>query len=205
MNLEELYKPKIGKNIGTMVGQYIATRPSVKDYGFKADDEFEKKLQKMGWRLLDTGKFSAVFENPSKNFILKVTYRVDKGYEHYVNIIKRSRNPHFPKIGDMKVIPYGGNNYYVYLIEKLNPLHGYERFELVRNLDSVINRPNESLISIFERHYGVPIPEYLSSQPKLVQALRIIGKNIGKQWNDLHAGNIMKRKDGTIVITDPYS
>ena len=42
--------------------------------------------------------------------------------------------------------------------------------------------------------------------PELVSAITLIG-NAAKQHKlrlDIHSGNVMKRQDGTIVITDPY-
>lgn len=54
--------------------------------------------------------------------------------------------------------------------------------------------------------YDYNIIEELN-QPKLIEALRIIGKGLKAGYAlDLHSGNVMVRQDmKTLVIIDPYS
>ena len=212
----KISETKIGKKIEKITFDYFPERGYLdSEYGFKADEIFEMQLKKMGWKLLDLGKYSAVFEHPKKNYVLKVNFVPDKGYAQYVNIIKHSRNPHFPKISDVKTLTVKSRNnknhkdttrsFSVYLIEKLYPLAKEERRTLSEALENIVDWPSHSLADIFNKIYGIAIPSILEEHPVLVKAARIIGKNKGIFYNDLHAGNIMKRKDGTIVITDPYS
>ena len=43
-----------------------------------------------------------------------------------------------------------------------------------------------------------------TKQPGLIDALRILEKYRGSFYNDNRGDNIMQRKDGTIVLIDPY-
>jgi hypothetical protein len=80
---------------------------------------FEEHMEKLGWIELDFGSFASVYGNKSKPYILKKLNDPDICYEAYVRLIHRHPNKHFPIISDMKKLRFNGNNYYVYLIEKL--------------------------------------------------------------------------------------
>ena len=231
MKLDELYKPKISKGVEKTAFDYFLVRANNNsdnwhDERLQSDSIFKKKMEGLGWKYFKGGAYSSVFVNPNKNFVVKTTQNADRGYAHYVDLIKRSRNPHFPKISDKKKLlvpskPYESwhgsmiqgpdEDYYIYLIEKLYPIDDDQTktslaITLSRWFDKVIRYPYMSLKSMSKTFsYEGSIPEILLENKKLVQALRIVGNNRKNFVNDMHSGNIMKRKDGTIVITDPYA
>ena len=219
MNILELSRPKIGKRVATAALDYFEGRDGIL---------FKEKLAKLGWTPLGNGNFSSVFENPKKQYVLKVSEKPDPAYNEYVKLIKRARNKHFPRISDMKkllslptetyfsmtlnkFVHRPTKEYYVYLIERLEPVRSIDRISLqdvARSCYLVANNwwePN--LVEIFQEEYR-EFPKFLRRSPSLVQALRFVGEHcddIKGAWLDIHRDNIMQREDGTIVITDPYA
>jgi hypothetical protein len=220
MFVNELTRPKIGKDVESTAFDYFNQRKDARGSGeAEADQSVINKLNAMGWKIIGAGVYSMVFENGNKPYILKVNKRQDKGYMAYVSLIKRSRNPHFPKISDQKmleVIDRFGNQvqYYVYLIEKLQVMPEDEAIDVSYNLEQIILHPYHSLEQIFTNkvhgsigNMGGKVPNYLLRNRLLVAACQIIGRHI-KTFEfraDLKEDNIMERSDGTTVITDPYA
>ena len=92
-------------------------------YSEMAQIKLRKNLKKLGWTLLsDSGLFSDVYENPLKPYVIKINKTPDPAYARYVKLIHTHPNIHFPKIGDMKRLKVIDENYFVYLIERLQPL-----------------------------------------------------------------------------------
>ena len=198
MQIDELYyRPKLTPAI---------TKAAEKHYSNpEYNQPFIKKLKSLGWLRMGEGSFSNVFVHPKKNYVLKVNKRPDQAFEHYASIIKKFVNPHFPRISDKKKYEYNDEEYYIYLIEELEHINDTPDInvdQIARDLEQIIRSPDQSLTNIFFLH---DIPEYLLESPLLVKAARICGRYITGHMNDMHAENIMKRKDGTIVITDPYA
>jgi len=196
MNLNELYKPKISKDIDNEINYHF-------NYGAGNTQQLRNRLKKFGWIYLDEGVYSSVWGNVKKSYILKINKVPDRAFDHYVNIIKKSKNPHFPKISDMREIAIGPKIYCAYLIEKLFKIPGHfvgDNYSTFFN--TIINAdPKYSISKLFNNH----IPTIFKKQPKLVDALCIVGSEHNNYFIDMHSGNIMQRKDGTIVITDPYA
>ena len=159
----------------------------------------------MGWTPLNSGAYSDVYKNPRKNYVMKVTTEPDYGYAKYVDLIKRSRNPHFPKISDRKTFTVRGDDYDIYLIEKLRHLEWDIATQYVNIFRNIIWTRVANLRVDLNDLYNNNIPKILSQNPKLVSALEIIGENSSDQELDIKNDNIMERDDGTIVITDPYA
>jgi hypothetical protein len=221
MQLEELYKPKISKTLSNTAFDYFNSQ-AIKIPGYdkmREQNEFIKKLKKMGWEFLDDGAYSNVFANPKKDYVLKINKFPDNGYATYVNMIKRARNIHFPKISDMKHLDIFLDGYtkiyYVYLIEKLYEFKYDEGTFLADIVKKMIEHPNATnaywfseeflnIISYRDRDIQELIKKYVT--PSLIAATKIISHNtdINNCKIDMHGRNIMKRNDGTIVITDPY-
>ena len=212
MFLTELSRPKIGKRVTNTAFDYFKQRHPYNNDSFKdniklyLDINLNKNLNKLGWTKAGAGAYSSVYKNPNKSFVLKINKRPDKGYEEYVNVIKRYRNKHFPRISDMKVMKIGKDNYYVYLIEKLKALPRSDliAFDIKDAIDALYGCDykdmGESLLEYFDK---MPL---FRRNPDLIRAVYIVANNIGYNFDiDIHGGNIMKRADGTIVITDPYA
>jgi len=211
MKIEELYRPKISNKLLAPANKFAASTTDL--YSYK---QMKKDFLKLGWKEIGIGMYAAVFANPNKSFVLKVVHMQDKGYEEYANLIKRHRNKHFPIISDRKKIEirtaHNVNSVYVYMIEKLKPT-GKASWTFAEVFDNIMHNPTielDKLFTIYTKNKYRDVIEMLKNNPSLVKALRILGKN---RWDssmnyvcgiDMHSGNIMQRKDGTIVITDPY-
>jgi hypothetical protein len=228
MLLDELYKPKIGKNVSGAVNQYYANRYS--DTPVDKEENLNwlnEKLSKLGWKPLSlTASYSNVYENPKKNYVLKVNKQEDKGYDRFVQLTRRVRNKHFPKISDRQEFSFGNKEYkftqhtfYAYLIEKLQPIpEPYnENYAVFISSIAVIYQyemnPSYSLLrEILFRDYlwddqsRADAVKFIQDNPDIVKAAAILG-NALKYYKinlDLHDKNIMQRADGTVVIIDPY-
>ena len=197
MLINEFYKPKISKPIERVATDYVTSD----QYYVNKFDNLCDSLKKMGWRFLDDGAYSKVFANSKKNYILKINSSPDKGYATYVNLIHKYRNKHFPKISDLKQIEFQGSAYYVYLIEKLEHIPSPMDDEWSFEISKIADEPTEPL----EKLFMIQIPAFLIKNPSIVKAAKLIGYNMGDNYLDINRNNIMRRSDGTIVITDPYS
>lgn len=217
MNLNEFYKPKINPKIRAAAAEYF------KDT-LTGDKNLYKNLEKLGWAYLNQGMYSKVFANPKKNYVIKINSRIDEGYQHFVTLIKRNRNKHFPRISDVQQIYIDKKPYFIYLIEKLEPIpEPYNKnyssflsdvidvfmysdkepinfFKLFKTLRDEYSHDNEEEVKDREL--------YLRKNPALIKAAQILGlaaKNSSKYIGiDIHEHNIMERNDGTIIIVDPY-
>ena len=108
--------------------------------------------------------------------------------------------------------------YHVYMIEKLEPIPGPYNENYASVLSGLIdiyreemNPSRDRMLEILTRDYLTQeeIPDamrFMAENPALVRAAAVLGnatKNT-KLGIDMHAGNIMQREDGTVVIIDPY-
>jgi len=226
MKLFELYRPKISNRLATPAYNYFRKAGEAVAYFAEPNTSTDKRnevvtarkiekenmeaaLKKLGWNCEAEGYFSSVWVNDNKPFVLKINEQPDRGYAHFVSVVKKHRNKHFPVISDQKEMEIAGRKYYIYMIEKLKPINYLAAAREYLNIFSkVIRFPADSLKSLFneDNAYSYPQPPtILLDNPSLVKALRIIGNNFAGFVNDLHAGNIMQRDNGTIVIIDPYA
>lgn len=177
-------------------------------------------MKKLGWHNTNSGKYSFVFENPKKDYVVKVNYRADPAFDFFANLTRKYRLPNFPKISDMKTIEKKEGNkvqqYGIYLIEKLYPLGGgypgyYAEYvaEIIRDIlwfNGDINKTiqhYEQTLSANENKNEL-LKKILVKNPELPKAINILSRTHTGNL-DIHSDNIMQRKDGTLVITDPYS
>ena len=125
MNITELYKPKINSKVTDVAHQYYTKRNNYEFPVFMDGIRWlNEKLSKMGWAPLNSGAYSRVYQNPKKKYVLKITTYQDNGYAEFVNITRKFKNKHFPKISDQKDLVINISNeevakFSLYLIEKL--------------------------------------------------------------------------------------
>jgi len=221
MLLDELSRPKIGKDIESTAFDYFNQRKTAtsSEQAEAMQLALLKKLKVMGWKKIGEGTYSYVFENSEKPYILKVNKREDKGFMAYAELIKKSRNPHFPKISDRKSLEVEDVDGYrrifqVYLIEKLRVMPAREAIDVSYDLERIVLYPYHTLEQVFTNsvrgavgNIGGKVPDYLRRNPLLVTACQIVGRHMKTfgMRSDLHEENIMERADGTTVITDPYA
>lgn len=159
--------------------------------------DFEEKLEKYGWKYHDGGAYSNVYTNSRKPYVLKINTEFDPAFQRFVNLIKKYPNKHFPQISDMKEYKVGRKKYYIYMIEKLYKVKDQFISSLIRDYTDYNGDDLENIDTDYL--------EYLNKHKDFWAALNIIIKNQKDYEIDLHNDNFMKRKNGTIVLTDPYS
>jgi hypothetical protein len=119
-------------------------------------------------------------------------------YPTFAAWVCTQNNPHFPRIVMARSLARYG--LFMCVMEKLQHVD-YERMQDV----SWRMMPVDSLPEAERKAYYLINRKYASfAGSKLGEAINKLLKTFGPV-TDLHSGNIMKRADGTLVITDPYS
>lgn len=203
-----------------------ATKHQQDKYDYGMEDDYDYKLtlndemKKLGWyKIGNNSSYSSVFFNKSKPYILKINNNQDRAFAWFAFLTKKFPNPHFPNIGNMKVIKIGqskyARKYYVYLIETLHEVTNYPRidknFPFCYPCQAVLYNPATPLKEITylnrsAKKQKIPASaiNYFKQNPKFLEALRILGWYHKNFQFDLHNENMMQRSDRTIVIIDPY-
>lgn len=187
----------------------------VKAYYTKTANEILRVLdEKYGIRTLGMGRFAVTLGYYSWNHVIKIFPR-DDCYMKFLNFVAANPgNPHLPKLilKPKKMSAFfkrdaGDDHYYVAKVEKLVPLDNSDEKEL---------DPMMSVHGFWQLAdaaiKGENLENFLKKQkldPKLAEfvktAVKITQDGDVECFTDLHFGNIMKRKDGTFVITDPLA
>lgn len=163
--------------------------------------DMDKILSDKGWEYIDKGHYSATYLSPNKKTVLKINRDFDPGYEHFIKVIKLHPNSHFPVISDMKKLPDGTS---AYIMERLYNLSNEDKSLITAIIDTmpfIIDNEFDQ----YKRLYPKFIDILNNQQPGIFDALEILAKNNHGYKNDIRRENLMKRKDGTIVIIDPYA
>lgn len=175
-----------------------------------------RKLATLGWKVLSHGHFSTVYTNLDKSYVLKVNKMVDPAYQHYVDFItKNKNNKYLPRIVEKEMFSKDGYQFYVYFIEKLekctnrsiiNVIAGIAYYAMSWKYDTV-----EEVLAEERDFYNKKelISKIDKKFPKLLKTAFDIGKYSQTDsddhiWLDIRTSNVLQRKDGTPVITDPY-
>ena len=162
--------------------------------------EFIENLRREGYEkyLAGEGMYAGVFANPDDDWVVKLYYADDRGYEIYLRyIMQNQNNVHVPKITGKPVTFL--KKYRIVRMEKLR------KYEMNNKNDQEVYHALISYIN-FKKTY----PEYIPSNvqwltkkyPQLSDLIDLMVKNHDRL--DLHSGNIMFRDD-VPVITDPFS
>lgn len=212
MRLDELNKTIIDKNAFDLPTNYLKQH-SVLDYVGR--EELDIKLDEAGWNKINSGSYSSTYSYPGKQYILKINTKYDPAFAYFTLLTKKFPNKHFPNIGNMKLIinksPKNSSikKYYLYLIEKLNPIQESLKYDHLRWAlkNKAMYHSNYSIKEYKEKYPTSEVTLILNTVPEsLVNAADIIGKyKKSNMFLDFHEENFMKRDDGTIVIIDPYA
>ena len=138
-------------------------------------------LNKLGWKYLDEGLYSMVFYNSNKSYILKINNTEDDAFHHFVNIIHLYKNPHFPKISDMKELTINDKTFHIYLIESLKDFDMYDAQDigdfLYDLVEKIIKNKNWKIKEIInqilkmKRTHPIEVADRILKSPKLNQFL----------------------------------
>jgi hypothetical protein len=184
-----------------------------------AHTDFVRKLEGMGWVELGSGCYAQVLGcNRHPDVAVKVGRDVTDGWLGWAalcmwNWERANPNPHFPRVYSVTI----RNGYYVAVMERLGDTvrdAGRRHRDVFERLvgdraplgdlnDKYVGQGDAALLKEYTRakrrgdtNAGAAEKEVLD----LLHRARSRGFNL-----DLHFGNGMVRRDGTVVITDPFS
>ena len=171
---------------------------------YDRDFELKVRMSALGWNQIgEPSSFSNVYANDSKPYILKVNRQPDRAFAWFAFLTRKFPNVHFPRIGNMKVMFLGpsARKCYIYLIEKLEeiPTRHSQDWKYDTYLFSGYIATNEK-VDILKKCKTDAVKEQ-----SFVDALTILKHHKKNFRVDLHNENLMQRKDGTIVIIDPFA
>lgn len=129
--------------------------------------------------------------NINKSKVFKAFDKADRGYLNFLKVIKKFKDKrHFPRVYDF----FETKDYHIVVLERLEEYHNKEglwdhtdRAEFAGYVDTDSGLWREYFNKSFDKY------------------LKVLEDNMPNTvgW-DLHANNIMQRKDGTPVIIDPW-
>jgi hypothetical protein len=164
-----------------------------------------------GYKYLGDGRDQIAFLSP-RGTVVKVLGIGEDEREDIVKsyvgfFLRNQRNPHYPRIYNAGDFEVDGETYFVYEMEYLNPVSGEDRvLEYIEDLMSALPRGEQALAAFYQNKKR---PPELSEQEVdgLVMATQDLEDAIGGQAPlDLRSiENLGRRKDGQIVIIDPFS
>jgi hypothetical protein len=191
--------------------------------------KIHKFLTDRGYEMLGPpGSFGAAFAKDDSNVAVKVTTGYDPAwYEFYKYAVANKSNRYLPKFGKITVIQ---NKYFIVPMERLEKYTGptlafntiaqgfnailYRKSKvrpgpitvesfLNREFDDIIgNLVDPSFHDVFYKYF-----QDVNNKYPILMKTKVELFNIAMQKDfdyDLHPANIMQRKDGTIVILDPF-
>lgn len=172
-----------------------------------------------GKKPIGRGCFSAIFEGTRKNTVLKLT--VDNfGYWLFNCWTAKVEHRHFPRIidshGDIGTVKLGGTDYPLFLfemekLEKIKP--GTDTKRLAMNIQNAVRTANDK-VDLWMRNdlRSAMMVQHMTQNTTLPRSIR---NALGQLENfcfsypggqiDLHINNMMQRKNGELVITDPLA
>jgi len=173
------------------------------------DEDIIELLQKLGFEKRGSGYYGRAYVSPLTSFVVKIFTNEDRNYLKYVtDYVKKNRNnPHLPRI--YKVIPDVGSGESMVIMEKLYHLSDNEmQSKLIAMIEYFgdLGKYNPKWFTKEGIRYFMNkshINKIIDDFPLLAMAIVDMAKIFGTTYTDMHYGNIMKRDDGTLVLTDP--
>jgi len=155
-------------------------------------------LEDNGFYELGSGFFSSVYGHDNLDIAIKLVDD-DHNYIKYINFYAKygRQNPHLPRIYKYKKV----GNVEIVITEKLYPLSENQEdlFQVILKFKRYLMNPNN-----YDEYYVNNVVNYfIDEYSDLAQIIIDLYKIFGKNNIDIHQDNIMQRKDGTLVITDP--
>jgi hypothetical protein len=200
----------------------------------KTDTTIKKLADEAGYYRIGGGLDSEIYVNDKSPDVVKIliggygrkTSEAAMGFLKFIQFCKRNPNSiHLPKFSKVQTITVGKEKVYHVRMEKLYPLSEDEA-QVAYNMTNLMN-PKDTFDDLIHIIRGSVVP---GMKPKILKMVKnraareekiaiknksiipIIRKiekfidrsnNVEIDFNEM-SDNIMKRKDGTWVITDPY-
>ena len=167
-----------------------------------------RRLKKDGWRQLGSGHFSTVLSKPGESYVMRVNNGddYDAGWEEFTQRLissdKIKSNPHFARYGEVKRFKYTNRKglEYFYLVGQVERLY---RLPTV-DYDSASCTIDKLLDSRSGKKKNPIIPKTLYEATDFLIDIRKKTKHVNLRFA-IHENNLMSRKNGELVITDPFS
>lgn len=165
-----------------------------------------------GYELISRGRMAYAFGAPGKNEVLKVWQR-DTAYEHFVELAHEwHRNKHVPRFfTPVKELTIHGLRLKYVRMERLEEVdsftldgQSYSTQSLTEGLTDTLNFDLDKQLEEVEAYMqqlnssGHELRFYLQTAVSLIYEMVEYGAQ-----DDLKSSNLLKRADGTAVITDP--
>jgi hypothetical protein len=165
-----------------------------------------------GYKYLGDGRDQIAFLSPRGTVVKVLGIGEDEREDivkSYVGFFSRNqRNPHYPRIYNAGDFTVDGETYFVYEMEYLNPVSGEGPIlEYLEDLMSSLDRDGDRGVNAFRQNRTLPPGLSEPEVDGLVAATYDLDDALGGQAPlDLRSiENLGRRKDGQIVIIDPYS
>ena len=180
--------------------------------GFANHQTIASHLKSIGANKLGAGFRASVFDAPRKegreDSVIKL-YSSDSAYDSFLSHAKGDAdNPHHPRIFQRGKVPLGKTGkkqLNVLRMEKLQELKPDHPI-MAHLKDGIVGSPVSVLQAFDSGKYDslkAAYPEFHKSLHNLARQVANDGYGGTSASFDLHLGNVMQRKDGTPVITDP--
>ncbi|MFT7433644.1 MAG: hypothetical protein ACI9TY_001282 [Alphaproteobacteria bacterium] len=179
--------------------------------GYMPEEDIDKALAELQWEILSySGSFSLVYRSPCKKYALRVGYKykygmVDCQEYHACNAIFNEGNPYFPKIyWHVHSIHRNTDEDSISLtlmevLTELKPKDDLSDYKII--MESIYNFEE---IHLHNNVYkNIHLAKALFSISQILDEFEI-DLDIGEYQKDNINDNILRRKNGEIVITDPY-
>jgi hypothetical protein len=168
-----------------------------------------RKFEEAGGEVLGQGAFGYALTHKKWNFVVKI-YESDDAYTRFVRFVLQNPRNSYPKFLDKprKFLPNfarGAGMEYMYIIrmEKLDK-NEYNKYEQIYHIIQDPHRYNKNPAHLggYENLYP-NIKEFVRDLCFYLDYNKITDPHEAVSYPDIHAGNIMVRKNGELVLTDP--
>lgn len=171
---------------------------------------FNHALAELGWTKFDYGGMAFLYENPDKDYIVKLFFN-DQCYYKFLSVVQKNKsNQHFPKFRGKVLKMAGVDDVMAVRMERLSKLtkkefyddHGFHAWLVIHYGADVDTFDLLNQIPIHQLEFVAD--EWKNKNRSFVNALIIVKENLsGPCEPDFKPDNFMKRGD-TWIITDPY-
>lgn len=172
-------------------------------------DQFARLNQ---FECLGTGYFSKAYSNKKSEYVYKVGIMTThyKKDPYLVYLSKgHSSNPLFPKVRTITIFHHPLESFYVVEMERLQSLNDTKlkavnraiKNEFVNFYDNhaCIERPSKEA----QKEFMTTLKKKFSHHINIKESIKVFSYVFNRFCYDLHDKNMMMRKNGELVITDP--
>lgn len=188
--------------INAIVGSPVAVVSRKPLSPFYSGIGFGQALKKRGFKLIGQGMYSCVYHKEGSSRVIKVSTNMDNWVDYILWSSKKGYAGKFsPMIYSYKVIKGKQQSFYVAVMEKLDTD--------LRHLKG--NHEHTLTDKIFERAVKYENPKALILLDMLQPGMNTFAEDFrsnftGKEYDlDLHGGNFMLNKEGSVILTDPVT